>query len=616
MAILAATSTAQLLTQLKLARPGDEIRLASGQYDGAVLRGVLPTGNITITSDDASSPAVFSGLTVSGSANLTFSNITFSIPDKSTVWYPFQVLSSSNIKFVDSVFEGPGLNPIQTTTGLMVKASTGVSVDSSEFSNLVNGVTFTDSTGISVSNTVFHDIRCDGVRGGGNSQVSVTNNFFTDFHPATGEHADAVQFWTTNVAKPASDFMISGNVVLRGNGAPIQGVFIRDQDLTLPFTNVTVKNNLLLGGDYNSISLNGVVSGSVTGNTVLAFSDREAWLKIVNGSDQLTVSGNTATKLVSDSTVVTTTNLVDGTVVTDGGFAALQTWSATNPVPGGFTTWQTPLSYVETIGVTTVQDSVEPQLADVIYGTSGDDLLVAEAGLVIEIRGGSGNDKIVGNGFGAKMVGGTGDDFYDVKGLGDSVVESSGQGTDWVNSWVDYTLSDNVENLALKVGGLRGTGNGLDNRIKGSDGIDKLYGLGGNDLILAGAGNDLLYGGDGNDTIHGGAGIDKAWGGSGMDYFMFGNDALNQRGIDEVMDFLIGSDKLDLAGIDANKLLTGDQAFTLIGGKSFSKKAGELQTKLYGDGMLVSGDVNADGVADFSVWVHGVAKLAATDFVL
>ena len=156
----------------------------------------------------------------------------------------------------------------------------------------------------------------------------------------------------------------------------------------------------------------------------------------------------------------------------------------------------------------------------------------------------------------------------------------------------------------------------MDNRLKGSDGVDKLSGLGGNDLLLGGGGNDLLNGGDGNDTIHGGAGIDKAWGGSGMDYFMFGNDALGQGGIDEVMDFLTGTDKLDLSAIDANKLVSGDQAFTLIGGKSFSHKAGELQVKLYGDGMLVAGDINADGVADFSVWVLGVAKLGATDFVL
>ena len=86
--------------------------------------------------------------------------------------------------------------------------------------------------------------------------------------------------------------------------------------------------------------------------------------------------------------------------------------------------------------------------------------------------------------------------------------------------------------------------------------------------------------------------------------------------MDEMMDFARGVDKIDLSAIDASTVAAGDQAFRMIGTKAFSKKAGELQVKAYGDGVVVAGDVNGDGVADFSVWVHGVSKLAASDFVL
>lgn len=619
MAILAAATANELLNAIKLAKPGDEIRLAAGQYDVISIKDFQPAGNITITSADATNPAVFSSLNISGSSNLTISNVKMVVPDNSLTWYHFQIIGSSNIKIADSVFDGPGLNPIQPTTGLLVKNSTGVTITGSEFKNLYHGTTFLDNTGLTVSNNSFHDIRCDGIRGGGNSQVIYSNNFFTDFYPQDGEHSDAIQIWTTNVTTPASDITIEGNVIVRGEGKPVQGIFIRDAQLTLPFTNVTVKDNLIIGGAYNSLSLNGVVSGTVTGNTVVAFPDHEAWFKTLNGSDALKIYGNTATKYVTYAN-----ELLDNTqttTVTDGGLALLKEWAATHVVPGAYDNWQQPLIEagfavpVDSM-LTTTTSLVAPAPTPVISGTEGDDVLVADLTKKVEIHGNGGNDKIVGNSFGAKMLGGLGNDTYDVKGIGDLVQEDAGGGLDWVNSWIDYVLPDNVESLGLKIGGLRGTGNALDNWMTGSDGNDQLFGLAGNDMISGGAGNDVLEGGDGNDMLNGGAGLDKLRGGTGVDYFAFASDSLRQGGADEVMDFARGIDKLDLSGIDANSGLAGDQAFRMIGTKNFSRKAGELQVKAYGDGVMVAGDVNGDGVADFSVWVHGVSKLGSGDFVL
>lgn len=88
------------------------------------------------------------------------------------------------------------------------------------------------------------------------------------------------------------------------------------------------------------------------------------------------------------------------------------------------------------------------------------------------------------------LAGGIGNDTYYVS-TGDTVVEAAGQGTDTVNSLVSFTLGDNVENLNLKVAGLRGTGNALNNVITGT------YG---NDIIDGGAGADTMVGGAGADT--------------------------------------------------------------------------------------------------------------------
>jgi Ca2+-binding RTX toxin-like protein len=620
MAILNVSTAAELLSAAKLAQPGDEIRLAPGQYSGVALKGILPAGNVTITSADPTNPAVFSDLTVSGSSNLTIANVKMMVPDNSLIWYHFQILSSSNIKVVDTLFEGPGLTPVQSTTGLMVRNSTNVSVDSSEFKNLVFGVAFLDNKGVAVTNSLFHDIRCDGIRGGGNSQVDFSYNYFTNFRPATGEHADAIQFWTTNTTAPTSDITIVGNAIVRGtNGAPIQGIFFRDELMTMPYSNVSVKENIVIGGSYNSITLDGVISGTATGNSVIAFPDQDAWIRTQNTTESLVLSGNTAFKYVTQFN-----ELVDNATtpsVTDGGLAVLQAWSLTHAVAGGVPNWQTTME-ISGLAVPAGSGSgggtTAPPPADssIVNGTDGDDTLLADVTMKVEIHGNGGNDKIVGNAFGAKMLGGLGNDAYDVKGIGDDVREDVGAGADWVNSWIDYVLPDNVEHLSLKAGGLKGTGNALGNQITGSDAVDQLFGLGGNDTLNGGAGNDTLDGGDGDDYLIGGAGIDKVWGGAGIDYFAFGSDIVRQVGADEVMDFVRGVDKLDLTAIDANAAAAGDQAFRMIGTKNFSRKAGELQVKAYGDGVMVAGDVNGDGVADFNIWVHGVSRLSGGDFVL
>jgi len=611
MAVINVSSSAALVAAVKSARPGDEIRVAAGNYADVTIKGVKPAGMVSITSADPANPAVFSDFVVSGSSNLNISGLKMVVPDNSRVWYPFQIQSSSNITIADTVFDGPGLNPVQSTSGLQVRDSKSISIQSSEFKNLVYGVGFSNSTNVSVSDSVFHDIRVDGIRGTGNSQVKFTNNFFTNFRPNEGEHADAIQLWTTAGGAAATDVTITGNTIVRGeNGKAIQGIFLRDQVGGMAFTNVVVKENIVIGGSYNSIALDGVASGQVAGNKVLAFADHDAWVRTKNTTDKLVLTANTAFKYLTQFNVTgdnTTTS-----AVSDGGLKALQAWSLSHAIPGGFANWQSTLSIA---GLAVPADADAAGLPKRINGTQGDDVLVADAARNTEIRAGAGNDTLVGNGRSAELHGGAGNDIYEVKGKGDKVHEDHGNGIDWVNSWIDYSLTDHVENLTLKASG-QGVGNDLNNRIQGADGIDQLFGLSGNDQLFGGLGNDLLNGGDGNDILHGGAGADKLWGGAGSDYFAFGADALRQAGVDEMMDFAAGFDRIDLSGIDANTALAGDQAFRLIGSKAFTRKAGELQVKGYGDGVMVQGDANGDGVADFGIWVHGVSRLGTGDFVL
>jgi Ca2+-binding RTX toxin-like protein len=62
------------------------------------------------------------------------------------------------------------------------------------------------------------------------------------------------------------------------------------------------------------------------------------------------------------------------------------------------------------------------------------------------------------------------------------------------------------------------TGDGNDNTIWGGDGNDTIHGGGGNDALYGEAGDDQLYGEAGNDYLCGGAGSDTLYGGDGNDF--------------------------------------------------------------------------------------------------
>jgi hypothetical protein len=85
---------------------------------------------------------------------------------------------------------------------------------------------------------------------------------------------------------------------------------------------------------------------------------------------------------------------------------------------------------------------------------------------------------------------------------------------------------------------------------------------------------------------------------------------------DVITDFAQGSDTIDLARIDANTTLAGDQSFAFIGDDKFNNVAGELRIKVEGDKTIVQADVDGDAKADMEIQVTGLHSLSPTDFLL
>lgn len=184
------------------------------------------------------------------------------------------------------------------------------------------------------------------------------------------------------------------------------------------------------------------------------------------------------------------------------------------------------------------------------------------------LEGADGNDVLDG-GWGADtLLGGTGDDIYHTDRPDDVIVEQAGEGLDRVRSTASYTLSDNIEELAMvhestslgeflysSAADSVGVGNGLDNRIDGSSRANTLRGEGGNDTVDGRSGNDIIEGGEGDDLLLGGADEvfryqmvgDIFYGGSTRNIEQLGlNDDILLGGAgNDVIDGGSGNDQLD-----------------------------------------------------------------------
>ncbi len=130
--------------------------------------------------------------------------------------------------------------------------------------------------------------------------------------------------------------------------------------------------------------------------------------------------------------------------------------------------------------------------ADIILGAGGNDTL----------KGGEGNDYLDG-GLGAdSMVGGLGDDAYIVDNSADFINEDAGGGYDHIFSSVNYSISNEVEELTLiGTANLSANGNAKANTLNGNVGNNVLNGGAGADTMKGGLGDDTYYVDNSGDVV-------------------------------------------------------------------------------------------------------------------
>jgi len=448
-------------------------------------------------------------------------------------------------------------------------------------------------------------IAADTMAGGLGNDSYVVDNASDVVSEAAGEGVDLVQSSVTyTLTADVDNLTLTGSTVINGTGNGLANALtgngvanVLDGGAGVDTMAGGVGNDTYIVDDEGDTVQEAVSAGTdrVESSVSFTLSDNVDHLTLTGSAVSGTgnalannLAGNVAANLLDGGAGVDTmtggsgndTYVVDvtGDVVSEAGGAGVDT-----VLSAATYTLATDVDNLSLTGTSAINGTGNG-LANALVGNSGANLL---NGLV-------GSDA---------MSGGDGNDTYVVDNAGDTVSELANEGTDTVQSGVNFTLSATLENLTLTgANAITGNGNLGDNVLIGNTGNNTLTGLGGNDILNGGLGTDNLLGGTGDDTYvldtSGDSIVEAA--GAGTDTVQSAATFTLGANLENLT--LTGTGAVNAFGNAATNVLTGNSGGNqLNGGAGVDTMTGGLGNDTYvvdnaGDVVTEAGSAGTDAV--------------------
>lgn len=311
------------------AKGGEIFLLAPGVWTGILIRGVK---GATFRGQPG---VIIKDLNVQTSSNLIFEDLECFVEQGGT-GDPLKFTSVAGLTLRGLYVHSEGDGPDKWVSGCTIRNCTDVEVVDGRWDRLANAVQYLDNDRVHFAGNRFTNIRMDGIRGGGNSNVVIERNAFTDFRPLSGrpgiedDHGDAIQVWTSNTTKSAENILIRENIVVQGEGGRVQGIFVTMQT-GHRYKKVEITDNLIIGGLTNAIMVTGADDVVIVRNGVAAIGPK-SWIRMENLTE-LTLTDNQSTDYYKAGVVTVAKDENNSKVpaVTDGGAEKIKAFLASHP---------------------------------------------------------------------------------------------------------------------------------------------------------------------------------------------------------------------------------------------------------------------------------------------
>ena len=274
--VITVTTALQLTSAIANATGGETIMLAPGNYGAVFIRNKAYTAPVTITSSNASDPAVIASLSISQSKNVTLSNIISQYVYKGEPIYHRnnEITGSSNIMITDVQFIGANDTAgYGSGYGVVIAGNSNtVTLKNSTMTKWGRALVAYESQNLNIIGNTASDISNDVMNFVMVEDLLLENNYLHSMRrdPNSGNHADVVQFFTSGTIVPTKNVIIRGNVFDIASGSWAQSLFMGNEEVRLGragiemfYQNVLIENNVI-----RNLHVHGITVGETIGLTI------------------------------------------------------------------------------------------------------------------------------------------------------------------------------------------------------------------------------------------------------------------------------------------------------------------------------------------------------------